>query len=104
MKMSDTLGGLIDKLFTIDTKMWVNQDLIYEIRRMTFEEYKTKYFSDEEGAQKLWDCIKKACDLNIQRNQLIDEIDQKIVEIVKAAQSGEDLDDGKFIQRKHKTY
>lgn len=104
MKMSDTLGGLIDKLFTIDTKMWVNQDLIYEIRRMTFEEYKAKYFTNEDGAQELWDCLKKACDLNVQRNQLIDEIDQKVVEIVKAAQSGEELDDGKFIQRKHKTY
>lgn len=102
--MSDTLGGLIDKLFTIDTKMWVNQDLIYEIRRMTFDEYKEKYFGSEEGAQALWDCLKKACDLNVQRNQLIDEIDQKVVEIVQASQSGEDLDNGKFIQRKHKTY
>lgn len=102
--MADTLGGLIDKLFTIDTKMWVNQDLIYEIRRMTFEEYKAKYFESEAGAQELWDCLKKACDLNVQRNQLIDEIDEKVVEIVKASQAGEDLDAGKFIQRKHKTY
>ena len=100
----DTLGGLIDKLFTIDTKMWVNQDLIYEIRRMTFDQYKERYFSSEEGAKELWDCLKKSCDLNVQRNQLIDEIDEKIVEIVKASQSGEDLDAGKFIQRKHKTY
>jgi hypothetical protein len=102
--MSDTLGGLIDKLFTIDTKMWVNQDLIYEIRRMTFEEYKDKYFTSEEGAKELWDCLKKACDLNVQRNQLIDEIDEKIIEMIKALQSDEELDDGKFIQRKHKTY
>jgi hypothetical protein len=102
--MADTLGGLIDKLFTIDTKMWVNQDLIYEIRRMTFEEYKEKYFNSEEGAKDLWDCLKKACDLNVQRNQLIDEIDQKVIEIVEAKDSGEDLDNGKFIQRKHKTY
>lgn len=102
--MADTLGGLIDKLFTIDTKMWVNQDLIYEIRRMNFEEYKNKYFSSEEGAKNLWDCLKKACDLNVQRNQLIDEIDEKIIEIVQAANSGEELDAGKFLQRKHKTY
>lgn len=102
--MSDTLGGIIDKLFTIDTKMWVNQDLIYEIRRMTFDEYKAKYFSTEEGAQALWDCLKKACDLNIQRNQLIDEIDQKIIEMIDAKADGQSLDDGKFIQRKHKTY
>jgi len=102
--MSDTLGGIIDKLFTIDTKMWVNQDLIYEIRKMSFEEYKTKYFTSEEGAKELWDCLKKACDLNIQRNQLIDEIDQKIVEMIETKVDGQNLDEGKFIQRKHKTY
>lgn len=102
--MADTLGGLIDKLFTIDTKMWNNQEMIYEIRRMTFDEYKNKYFNNNEGAEKLWNCLKKACDLNVQRNQLIDEIDEKIIEIVRAATNGENLDEGKFIQRKHKTY
>jgi hypothetical protein len=102
--MADTLGGLIDKLITIDMKMWNNQEFIYEIRRMTFEEYKAKYFESTDGAQVLWDSLKKACDLNVQRNQLIDEIDQKVIEIVEAAQSGEELDAGKFLQRKHKTY
>jgi hypothetical protein len=102
--MADTLGGVIDKLFTIDTKMWNNQEEIYKIRKMTFQEYKKEYFENEEGAVKLWECLKKACDLNVQRNQLIDEIDEKIVEIVKSATSGNDLDDGKYIQRKHKTY
>ena len=71
---------------------------------MTFDEYKEKYFSSEEGAEKLWNCLKKACDLNVQRNQCIDEVDMKIVEMIKAAMSGEELDAGKFIQRKHKTY
>jgi hypothetical protein len=102
--MADTLGGLIDKLVTIDMKMWDNQEMLYEIRRMTFDEYKAKYFADEEGAQKLWECLKKVCDLNVQRNQLIDEVDEKVIEIVAAATSGEELDAGKFIQRKHKTY
>jgi hypothetical protein len=102
--MADTLGGLIDKLFTIDTKMWNNQEMIYEIRRMSFDEYKQKYFNNEDGAENLWNCLKKACDLNVQRNQLIDEIDEKIIDIIKSAVSGEDLDSGKFIQRKHKTY
>ena len=102
--MADTLGGLIDKLFTIDTKMWNNQEMIYEIRRMSFDEYKQKYFNNEDGAMNLWNCLKKACDLNVQRNQLIDEIDEKVIEIIKSAVSGEDLDSGKFIQRKHKTY
>lgn len=102
--MADTFGGLIDKLITVDMKMWNNQELLYVIRRMTFEEYKQQYFSTEDGAQKLWDCLKKACDLNVQRNQLIDEIDLKLIEMIKISTSGEDLDDGKFVQRKHKTY
>lgn len=102
--MADTLGGLIDKLFTIDMKMWDNQEVLYEIRRMTYDEYKEKYFASEEGAEELWKCLKKVCDLNVQRNQLIDEVDEKVVEIVQAAAEGKDLDSGSFIQRKHKTY
>ena len=102
--MSDTLGSLIDKLSTVDLKMWNNQELLYEIRRMSFDEYQSKYFDDEQGAEKLWACLKKCCDLNVQRNQLIDEIDEKVIEIVESKIKGEDLDSGKFIQRKHKTY
>lgn len=102
--MADTLGSLIDKLITIDMKMWTNQELLYEIRRMTFEEYKTKYFADEAGAENLWKCLQKSCDLNVQRNQLIDEVDAKVIEIVEAKANGEELDAGKFLQRKHKTY
>jgi len=102
--MSDTLGTLVDKLTTVDLKMWNNQELLYEIRRMSFEEYKSKYFDTENGANLLWDSLKKACDLNVQRNQLINEIDEKIIEIVNARLNGEDLDNGKFLQRSHKTY
>ena len=102
--MSDTLGSLIDKLSTVDLKMWNNQELLYEIRRMSFDEYQSKYFDDEQGAEKLWACLKKCCDLNVQRNKLIDEIDEKVIEIIESKIKGEDLDSGKFIQRKHKTY
>lgn len=102
--MSDTLGGLIDKLITADMKMWNNQDVLYEIRRMSFDEFKLKYWTQESGAEKLWEILKKACDLNIQRNQIIDEIDEKIVEMIVVSNSGEELDAGKFIQRKHKNY
>lgn len=102
--MSDTLGGIIDKLITVDMKMWNNQELLYQIRRMTFEEYKEKYFSTEQGAQELWDSLKKACDLNVQRNQLINEIDAKIIEMLQVSENGEELDNGKFLQRAHKTY
>lgn len=100
----DTLGNVIDKLITVDMKMWDNQELLYEIRRMTFEEYKEKYFSNEDGASLLWNVLKKACDLNVQRNQLINEVDEKIINMIEASRMGEDLDNGKFLQRSHKTY
>ncbi len=102
--MADTLGGIIDKLVTVDMKMWDNQELLYEIRKMTFTEYKEKYFENESGAEKLWSILKKACDLNVQRNQLINEVDQKIIEMFESLKNGENLDNGKFLQRSHKTY
>jgi hypothetical protein len=102
--MADTLGNVIDKLVTVDMKMWNNQELLYEIRKMTFDEYRLKYFENEEGAQKLWEILKKACDLNVQRNQLINEVDQKIIEMFESLKNGESLDNGKFLQRSHKTY
>lgn len=102
--MADTLGNIIDKLITVDMKMWNNQELLYEIRRMTFDEYKQKYFDSEGGAELLFECLKKACDLNVQRNQLINEVDAKIIEMIQAKNDGEELDNGKFLQRAHKTY
>jgi len=102
--MADTLGSLIDKLVTVDMKMWDNQELLYEIRRMSFEEYNKLYFESEDGAKKLWAVLKKACDLNVQRNQLIEEVDVRVIDIINSKISGEDLDNGKYIQRQHKTY
>ena len=100
--MSDTFGSLIDKLFTVDIKMWNNQEFLYEIRKMSFEEYKIKYFDNENGAKDLWVILKKCCDLNVQRNNLIDEIDEKLIEIVKTKK--EDIESKDFIQKSHKTY
>ena len=102
--MADTLGSLIDKLFTVDLKMWYNQELLYALRRMTFKEFKEEYIEKEGGPEKLWESLKKACDLNVQRNALIDEIDSKVIELVEEAASGKELDNGRFLQRKHKTY
>ena len=102
--MADTLGGLIDKLITIDMKMWNNQEFLYEVRRLSYDEFEAKHTESKQKREDLFDSIKKCCDLNVQRNQLIDEIDEKIVEMLKSLQGGGDLDDGKFIQRKHKTY
>lgn len=100
----DTFGGLIDKLLTVDLKMWNNQEILYEIRKLSFKEYKEKYFANEEGAKLLWNSLKKATDLNIQRNQLIDEIDIYLMKLLKDAVDGKELDDGKNIQLSYKTY
>jgi hypothetical protein len=100
--MSDTFGSLIDKLFTVDMKMWNNQEFLYEIRKMSFEEYEKKYFNTKNGARDLWVILKKCCDLNVQRNNLIDEIDEKLIEIVKTDKK--DIQEKDFIQKSHKTY
>jgi len=102
--MSDTLGGLVDKLQIVNLKMWNNQELLYELRRMSFDEFKEKYFKTEDGAEKLWACLKKACDLNIQRNELIDDIDVKFVQGLELTQYDNDDKFDNLIQRKHKTY
>ena len=103
--MADTFGGLIDKLITVDMKMWDNQEILYEVRRLTFDEFKTKYVSgSDEDCLHLYNSIKKCCDLNVQRGQLVDEIDEKLVEMFEALKSGQEMDAGKYIQRKHKTY
>ncbi|KKL69705.1 hypothetical protein LCGC14_2112220, partial [marine sediment metagenome] len=41
--MSDTLGSLIDKLVTVDMKMWYAQESLYKIRKMTYEEFIEEY-------------------------------------------------------------
>jgi hypothetical protein len=101
--MADTLGSVIDKLITIDMKLWNNQELLYKIRRMSFDQFREEYINSDEKIYALWISLQKTCDLNVQRNQLIDEVDLKIVEMFGAMKNGENLDDGKFIQRKHKT-
>ena len=100
--MSVTLGSLIDKLTTINLKMWNNQEILYKIRRMTFEVFFNKYCKNKDSMKKLWNVLKKTCDLNYQRNVLIDEIDEKNVSIIKKAVNKDDLNNE--IQRKYKTY
>jgi len=96
----DTLGSLVDKLSVVNLKMWSAQEGLYTIRRMTLEQFKEKYYNDK-GIEELFNSLNKAADLNVQRNVLIDSIDELVVEMI---QSKEDLDSGKYIQRKHKTY
>ena len=99
--MSDTIGSLVDKLITADLKMWNNQEIYYEIRHMDFAEFKQRYLSEEKDQEDIFNCFKKVADLNMQRNNIIDE---KIVEIIKDGVSGKDIASQGYIQKKHKTY
>ena len=101
--MSDTIGSLIDKLATINQKMFMAQEELYVVRKMSLDEFKITY-GNEEGLQKLYNAFKKSMDLNVQRQAMILEVDKKIAEIVSASVKGEDLNNGKFIQDQHKTY
>jgi hypothetical protein len=101
--MADTLGSLIDKLATINQKMFLVQEDLYAIRKMDFEEFKKVYGSTDEGLMKLYSAFKKACDLNVQRQQMILEVDKKVVEMIESSKT-EDLNNGSFIQDQHKTY
>lgn len=102
--MSDTIGSLIDKLNTVDFKLWNNNEIIYKIRKMSFDDFKKEYMDSEEKKRYLWEQLNLVCDLNCQRNILIDEIDIKIIDIVMKAISGEDIENGQFMQKKYKTY
>jgi len=100
--MADTVGQLIDKLFTVDTKMWNAQEDIYQIRRMSFDEFKKAYSGDDEKLRKLHTTLKKACDLNVQRNDLITEIDRELLKLIAVAVAGADLSN--YPKDQHKTY
>lgn len=93
----DTVGGLIDKLFTVDQKMWVTQDDFYKLRKLTQEEF-LEIYKDPEKLKELYSLFKKGIDLNLQRNVIIDEIDTLLVEMTGVP------DDGRYLQRKNKTY
>jgi hypothetical protein len=101
--MADTIGSLIDKLATVNQKMFMAQEDLYPIRKMSLEEFKTA-FNSNEGLEKLYTAFQKSMDLNVQRQAMILEVDRKIAEVVSAAVKGEDLDNGTFIQNQHKTY
>lgn len=100
--MADTLGSIFDKLATTNNKMFLAQEDIYIIRRMDLATFKETYGTDE-GLTKLYDCLKRACDLNSQRQALILEADRKIVEMIEASKT-QDLNNGSFVQDQHKTY
>jgi hypothetical protein len=98
-----TLGSLIDQLNVVNLKMWNAQESLYEVRKMTYEEFEKEFFN-KENFQKLYNYFKNACDLNVQRNDLIDEIDETFAEIIVKVIENKKVDTDKLKRKKHKTY
>lgn len=71
---------------------------------MDWDTFRERCDHDETFLHQFYEELHKATDLNLQRNNLISEIDIKIAEIIMAALEGKELDDGKFIQRSNKLY
>jgi len=95
-KPMDNLGALVDKLVTVGQKMWWNQEDLYEIRRMTSEEFAEKWGDRPEELHAL---IQRACTLNVQRANLMDEIDTYLKDVV----TGKIREDQLSFEQ-HKTY
>ncbi len=93
----DTLGSLVDKLVTVDMKLWYAQANLYKIRKMSYTEFIDYYtLTDTDGSLELYEIFHKAMDLNLQRNDLIDEIDETLEFMLEKGKGN--------VQRKHKTY
>lgn len=97
----DTIGSLVDKLATVNNKMFFNQEFLYEIRRMSYDEFIRKY-KTEESCRDLFDKLKKVVDLNLQRQSLILEHDKLLVDMIVDLINNPDNKD-KYIIDQHKT-
>lgn len=98
----ETIGSIIDRLATVNNKMFIEQEKLYAIKRMSFEEFKTIYMN-EKKLKELHDYFILASTLNLQRNAAIDEIDTRLVQMIKDCVAGKELDNGYNIQLKCKT-
>lgn len=99
----ETVATLIDKLTTASQKLFLFQEKFFKIRHMTLEQFKAEYFN-EKGIEEIFNVMKRSMDLNLQRQQMILEVDKKISEMIGEAIKGKELDEGVFIQDQHKTY
>lgn len=71
--------------------MWHNQERLYEIRRMDLDEFIQRY---DGKLKELHAIIKRCCDLNVQRAELMDEIDKFMASVTGRS----------VVREQHKTY
>lgn len=102
--MADSIGSLCDKIATVNEKLFRAQSDLYQVRKMSFEEFKETFGTSDEKLNVLYEYFKKATDLNLQRQANILELDVKLVKLIKDIVNGEDIDNGSVIQNQHKTY
>lgn len=93
----DTFGNLMDKLAIVTVRMWHAQDDLYRYRRMSKDEWRNEFKDDPDRVRHT---LVRACELNLQRNQLMDEIDQ----IFQDALTMNEEERAKLVQKKHKSY
>lgn len=99
----ETIGAIIDRLCTANNKMFNEQEKLYFIKRMSFDEFKETYGSNDEKLKELHSYFTLATILNLQRNAAIDEIDVRLVNMIKDCVAGKELDNGANIQLKMKS-
>jgi hypothetical protein len=99
----DSLGSLCDKIGSCNNKLFLAQETLYVIRKMSLDEFKKTYGTDE-GLEILHTCFKKSMDLNVQRSALILEFDKRLVELVQTIVAGKDVVENGLVADQHKTY
>lgn len=100
--MADTPGSLMDKLSIVNIKMWWNQEVLYKMRRMSKEEFVAEYCDDILEVHRI---VGICCDMNMLRTQLVDEINDRLTELGKAAGLTQAaLEKLRLVAPSHKTY
>lgn len=106
--MSDTIGSLVDKLATVNNKMFFNQEFLYAIRRMSKLEFVNRCLCLDDAdknisLEDLYDNLCKIVDLNLQRQSLILEHDKLLVEMVIDLIHNDKEAISKYVFDQHKT-
>lgn len=102
--MADSFGGLCDKVVTVCLKIRASHESLINLIEKKPNYDGASIVSKEIFYTFVWKCIKKLADLHMQKDVLITEIDSLLDKMIIDAKAGKDLDNGSYIQRKHKTY